>query len=170
MILVYASLVGLLIAAPVLIWPMVRSAKRQRLQSSWTPLEGTVLQHRMRHAGDGGGCEELLVRFDLGGRAHEAWCGSPDGKPITGYFASSGQDGADNDLVRRSVEKFFANRPVGSRLAIRVNPANPEQAIYAKRELPAIVLAWVTGAIFAGFILFVAVIGPRMVASIVTPV
>lgn len=169
MILVYASILGLLIAAVAFIVPMLRSAKRQRVQSAWTPLEGTVLEHRMRNAGDGGGCEELRVRFDLAGRSHEAWCGSPDGRALRNYFSSRGEP-ADRYLVRGAVKKFFDKRPVGSKLAIRVNPADPAQAIYVKRELPALALAIVTGAIFLGFILFAAIIGTRIVNQILAPI
>jgi hypothetical protein len=146
-ILEIAGLALFVFVAVFLLVPMFRSSGRQAVQQQWQRVRAEVLALRVRMSGNTGHAE-YRVRYDLAGRTHEEWAGSPDGLGYTHYDI-------DYD-VKRAVDGKMARHPVGSQIDVMVNPANHAQAFFVERELPARALAYVATAVFAlFFIVFV---------------
>ncbi|MDP9193505.1 MAG: DUF3592 domain-containing protein [Acidobacteriota bacterium] len=146
MILEIAGLALLLFVAAFLIVPMVRSGDRQAAQQKWLHLRGEVTAQRVRMQGRTG-FPEYNVRYEIDGRVYEQYAGSSDQTGHTDYL--------DYD-VKRAVDAKMARKPVGSSIAIKVNPANHSEVFLVERELPARMLAYVAGAIFLLFLLLFA--------------
>jgi len=140
MILEIAGLALLVAVAAFLMAPMIRAARRQALLARWPRVRADVTAHRVRMSGDAG-FPEYGVRYRYEGRDHERFVGSAGGHGHTAY---------NSYRVRKAVDEQMARRPVGSTIEIRVNPADGE-AYLVERELPALAIAFATGAIFLLF-------------------
>ena len=147
MILEIAGLTLLLFVAAFLIVPMVRSGDRQAAQKQWLHVRGEVTAQRVRMQGSIG-FPEYNVRYEIDGRVYEQFVGSSDGLGHTHYDI--------NYKVKRAVDAKMARQPVGSSIAVKVNPANHGEVLLVERELPARMLAYVAGAIFLLFLLLFA--------------
>ena len=141
MILEIAGLALLVAVGAFLMAPMIRSGRRQALQSRWPRVRADVTAHRVRISGDTG-FPEYGVRYRHEGRDHERFVGTAGGHGHTAY--------ASSHRVKKAVDERMASRPVGSTLDIMVNPADGE-AYLVERELPARAIAFATGAVFLLF-------------------
>lgn len=144
MILEIAGLTLLVAVAAFLIAPMLRTGRRQALQSKWPRLRCEVIEHRVRTSGDTG-FAEYRVRYRLEGQDVDRFVGAADGLGQTGYARGS--------TVPRAVRLQMARWPVGSTIEIKANPMDPEEAYIVDRELPARAIAFVTASVFLLFFL-----------------
>ncbi len=144
MILEIGGLVLFVAVALLLLMPIVRGAARQRVQGTWPRVQARVTEHRLRRQGNDG-FREYRVQYEYGGVAHDRFVGVADGSRHHLLASSSAIK------VERALRHRMANHPVGSLLPVMVNPANPDEAYFVERELPARLIAIVTTAILALF-------------------
>lgn len=145
MIVETAGLGLLVLVATVLMWPLVRAARRQRRQHQWPQVTGFVVARRSRQEA-GGYLPEHEVRFQLAGRETVAWCGSADRAPITGHHTPGTGPGPRPDLA---AQRVLDRHPVGQTIVVRVNPEDHAEAYRVERELPLTLIAGMAGAAFA---------------------
>lgn len=144
MILEIAGLALLLAVAAFLIAPMLRSGRRQAIQSKWPRVRCEVIEHRVRTGGNRL-FAEYCVRYRLRGRDFDRFVGSADGLGQTGE--------GHNSPVSRAVAVQMARRPVGSTIEIMANPVDLDEAYVVERELPARAIAFATASVFLLFFL-----------------
>jgi hypothetical protein len=127
-----------------LLTPMVRAARRQKLQSTWPRVPAVVTAHRISSE-TLTSCRQFRVQFDYDGQRHDRWVSDPDG----------GWDHATRSLplhlqeeMRRTMTRLA---PVGSELQVMINPQGVDEAYYVARQLPAKAIAVASATVFVTF-------------------
>lgn len=145
MILEIAGLLLFLGVALFLLLPMRRGIQRQARQGRWPRVQALVAEHRIREEGHSG-FREFRVQYEYGGVAHDRWVGVADGTRHTMLSDSRATN------IYKAVRARMAKHPVGSQLAVMVNPENMDEAYFVERELPVLVIFFVVLGVFAVFL------------------
>ena len=131
--------------AIALVYPLFRSAFRQRAMSRWPRYDGVVTGHEFVH--DIHKAKILYqVRYEAGGRTVDTSC-QASGR---GHYSGSRQAGSGRSPL--DVAKMVAARiPPGAAVRVVVNPADTREAYVLERQYPLFILGIAVVAVLIAF-------------------
>lgn len=144
MILEIGGLLLLVGVALFFLLPMRHGMRRQARQGKWPRVAALVKEHRIREEGENG-FREFRAQYRHGGANHDRWVGVADGTSHT--MISDDSSASIYDAVRARMAK----QPIGSQLAVMINPENRDEAYFVERELPVKAIFYVVLAVFVAF-------------------
>jgi hypothetical protein len=144
------GVVGLLLyvgTALFLMIPMVRAARRQKQLATWPRVAALVTAHRISSE-TYVSCREFEVQYEYDGEPYDRWVGSPDWKAESSTVRQRALH--VREAVLRGMNKMA---PIGAHLPVMINPADPAEAYFVDRQLPAKAIAIASALVFALFFL-----------------
>lgn len=132
-----------LLFALVLIYPIFKSAKRQKTQRGWAQYDGVVVAHEIQvntfHAR-----VKYLVRYESKLGMVESW-GELAEQPT--YSGGASRRIAPLDAGTLAAAK----RPIGSSVRVALNPVDPIELVVLEREYPLAAFGVAICAVLAAF-------------------